>query len=225
MAVGSTGFEEERGAVYVYTRPDVSTNWTFAQRLESPNAQQFGFFGFKIAMDSKGTKLVVGADGEADYRGAAYLFVRKEGKAGQPRFDHFQELVAGKRAMEDNFGGSVALSGDGKAVVVGAPGVNKGNGKDHGVMYMFEEVKGRRKSKWALAESIWLPHEHSQSGNFFAWTVDLSGNGERFVSTAPDSYGGAGLVTVGELEVMGKRAMDADDHLTDDVFNEEREEL
>lgn len=225
MAVGSTGFQEERGAVYVYSREDVGGNWTLAQRLESPNAEKFGFFGFKLAMDAEGTKLLIGADGERDYRGAAYLFSRKTGKDGQVRFEHLQQLTAGKRHVEDNFGGSVALSADGKAIVVGAPGVNKGNGKDHGVMYMFEEVKGRRNSKWALADSVWLPQEHSQSGNFFAWTVGLSGDGKRFVSTAPDSYSGAGLVTVGELQVTGKRAMDAKDRLTDEVIDDGKQEL
>lgn len=225
MAVGSTGYEEERGAVYVYTREGTAANWTLSQRLESPNAQRFGFFGFKLSMDAEGNKLVVGADGEADYKGAAYLFHKRKSENETESFQHSQELISGKRAAEDNFGGSVALSQDGRALLIGAPGANRGNGRDHGVMYMFEEVKGRRKSKWQLAESIWLPHEHSQEGNFFAWTVALSGNGKRFVSTAPDSYGGAGLATIGVLKVTGKRVMDTDLLSIDDVDSDEKQEL
>lgn len=225
MAVGSTGYDEERGAVYVYARDGESGNWTFSQRLESPNAQKFGFFGFKLAIDYEGEKIVVGADGEADYKGAAYVFHRQVDKDGNATFEHFQELLSGKRVAEDNFGGSVALSGDGRALLVGAPGANRGHGKDHGVMYMYEQVKGKQKSKWELAESIWLPHEHSQAGNFFAWTVGVSGNGKRFVSTAPDSYSGAGLATVGELRITGKRALDSNSLVHDDVVTEDKQEL
>lgn len=224
LAVGSTGYEEERGAVYVYKRED-GGEWMLLQRLESPNAQKFGFFGFKLAMDRWGKKIVVGADGEDGYKGAAYIFYRGSSKNGSTTYSHFQQLVSKKRAVEDNYGGSIALSADGRALIVGAPGVNRNDGKDHGVMYIYEEVKGRRSSKWELAESIWLPSYHSQDGNFFAWTVALSGNGGRFVATAPDSYGGAGLVTVGEFVVKGKRAVDHESLQQDDVVDLEKQEL
>lgn len=224
LAVGSTGYGEERGAVYVYKRGE-NGEWTLLQRLESPNAQRFGFFGFKLAMDGWGKKIAVGADGEDGYKGAVYIFYRESSKNGSVTYSHFQQLVSNERVVEDNFGGSVALSADGRALVVGAPGANRSNGKDHGVMYIYEEVKGRRSSKWELADSIWLPSHHSKDGNFFAWTVALSGNGGRFVATAPDSYGGSGLVTVGEFVVKGKRAVDHESLVHDDVVNMEKQEL
>lgn len=224
LAVGSTGYEGERGAVYVYSRGE-SGDWTLLQRLESQNAQRFGFFGFKLAMDGRGNKIAVGADGEDSYKGAVYIFHRESSKNGSVMYSYFQQLVSSERAVEDNFGGSVALSADGRALVVGAPGANRNDGKDHGVMYIYEEVKGRRSSKWEVAESIWLPSHHSRDGNFFAWTVALSGNGGRFVATSPDSYRGAGLVTVGEFVVKGKRAVDHESLMHDDVVDVEKQEL
>lgn len=223
LVIGCTGYKEERGAVYVFERK--GEEWGLAQRLESPRKQKFGFFGFRLAIDRAGETLVVGADGEEEYRGAAYVYARTKEKDRKIQFGEVQELAAGKRGHEDNFGGSVAVSGDGRAVIVGAPGVNRGNGADHGVMYVFEGVQKRRRKKWELAETLWLPHEHSQAGNFYAWTVGVSGDGGRLVATAPDSYDGVGLATVGVFEVKGKRAMDEDNLVNDDVEDVEKEEL
>lgn len=227
LAVGCTGFEEEKGAVYVYGKGEKGEEeWTLLQRLQSPKGQKFGFFGFKVAMDEKGGKIVVGADGEDEYRGAVYVFKRKVGKGGKIEYKYAQELVSDERMAEDNFGGSVALSGDGRALIVGAPGANRHDGKDHGVMYVYEEIWGRREVKWELAESVWLPVHHSSNGNFFAWTVAVSGNGGRYVATSPDFAKGMGVVAVGEFEVKGKRALDHKSLADDDVVGtEEKEDL
>lgn len=210
LAVGCTGFKEERGAVYVFGRREEGA-WELMQRLESPNGQRVGFFGFKLDMDGSGRRLAVGADGEDEEKGAVYMFEMEKDK-----FKMRQRMVAEERAVEDNFGGSVALSGNGRALVVGAPGARRDGFKDHGMLVVFEEMKGR-KERWEVGEELWLEEEDSQTGNLFGWHVALSEDGKRFAATAPESNNGLGLAAFGALEVTGKWRADWKSLIDDDV--------
>src|SRR5690606_22769250 len=69
-------------------------------------------FGISVALDAD--TALVGAYGDDDYRGSAYIFTR-----GGTAWTEQQKLVASDRAGLDQFGFSVALSGD--TVLVGAP--------------------------------------------------------------------------------------------------------
>lgn len=230
LAVGSTGYNQEQGAVYIFSKFDSVQNWTLVQRVESQNAQQFGFFGFKIAIDREGRKLAVGADGEDNYRGAVYTFERNVTGTKDGPFGAQQEIMPLLRAAEDNFGGSIAMSADGRVLIVGAPGANKGSAKDHGVAYVYEEIRERSGGvsdggKWELSESVRLPSGNAQSGNFFAWTVAVSGDASRLVMTAPESYSGSGLAAFSGFEVSGRRPPDARSLVHDDVVSLYKEDL
>lgn len=76
LAIGATGYNMERGAVYVYGRNASTGLYDLLQRLQSPNAEPAGFFGFKVSVDARGATVAVGADGEAGYTGAVYVFER-----------------------------------------------------------------------------------------------------------------------------------------------------
>lgn len=192
VVVGSTGYREERGAAYVYEKDD--GNWIMNKRLESGAAEKYGFFGFKVAVDYSGDRIVIGADGEQDYRGAVYVFTRTEN--GDFKVDRV--IKKGKREREDNFGGSVAISGNGKRIVVGAPGIDgKGiGGGDHGVVYVFEE--GRR--SWKVVREIRLPDKQMEDGVLFGWSVGISGKGDWVLGGAPDGGGGVGVVSVDRVK-------------------------
>ena len=63
----------QAGAVYVYVRPE--NGWhdmTETFQIASPNAENQGYFGISMAFE--GTRLLVGAYGEDNERGSAYLF-------------------------------------------------------------------------------------------------------------------------------------------------------
>ncbi|KAK1863737.1 hypothetical protein I4F81_006291 [Pyropia yezoensis] len=96
IAVGSTGYRTERGAVYLYERPPASARggaaagWACVQRLVSGDPAAYGFFGWKVAVGGGGgssgsgaatTVVAVGADGEDAYRGAVYVYERR-GRGG-----------------------------------------------------------------------------------------------------------------------------------------------
>jgi len=114
------------GAVYVFVRS--GSVWTQQAYLKASNAQSFDSFGHSVSLS--GDTLVVGApleqsgsdsvdEGEADNSapgaGAAYVFTRSGTSWSQQAY-----LKAVNSDAGDNFGASVAVSGD--VLLVGAPG-------------------------------------------------------------------------------------------------------
>ena len=135
--------EPGSGAAYVFTRSD--DVWSQQGYLKASNAEAFDRFGWSVAVS--GSTVVVGAYNESGAAtgvnggqgngvgasGAAYVFFRAGGVWSQQAY-----LKASNTGLLDQFGGSVAVSGD--TVVVGADaegsnatGVN-GNQADNSAM-------------------------------------------------------------------------------------------
>jgi hypothetical protein len=108
MIGSSAGGAAGAGAVYVFT---LGAMWTQQQVLTASDAVAGDQFGFSLAM-SNGS-LIAGAPLKNAGAGAAYVFVGPSGVWSQQ-----QELTAADAAAADEFGHSVALSGD--TAVVGA---------------------------------------------------------------------------------------------------------
>ncbi len=130
-AVGDDiGANGDQGSAYVFTRS--GTVWTPQQKLTANDGATFDNFGVSVALS--GDTVVVGAVGDdiggnVD-QGSAYVFTRG-GTAWMPQ----QKLTANDGAVFDDFGGSVAISGD--TVVVGAAGDDIGGNVDQGSAYVF----------------------------------------------------------------------------------------
>lgn len=123
------GTNEDQGSAYVFVRNGAT--WTQQQKLISSGGAAFDGFGFSVAL-SGDTALVgaSGADIAGNPQGAAYVFVRDGVTwAQQP-----QDVVAFDGQPGDNFGRSVALSGD--TAVVGASLDDIGV-TDQGSAYVF----------------------------------------------------------------------------------------
>ena len=200
LAVGCIGFQEERGAVYIFAR--VGETWFMTQRIESPHPKIRAFFGYKVSLDANGETLAVGADGELQDTGAVYMFARVMDK--RIRFVHTSPLKVNSLSKEDNFGASIALSGDGRTVIAGAPGANRNGKEDHGVLYVFEEDDSAN-GNWMLRKEISLPYEHATNTGYFGWSVGLNEDGTRFVGSSPGSDQGSGVVAVGEYRRHSKK--------------------
>jgi hypothetical protein len=125
---------EGTGAAYIYTR-DGDGVWSREQRLATSN-----LFGSSVALVPDGDTLAVGAPGESNYAGAVYLFQRE----GGGNWTQQTSITASNPGPSDEFGWSVALSGDGATLAAsaykeggGAPGVNCGDdttdGNDNGI--------------------------------------------------------------------------------------------
>ena len=106
--------------------------WSQQQKLVASDAAAGDKFGFSVAIS--GETVVVGAsadDGAAGFdQGSAYVFVRSGGVWSQQ-----QKLEASDAAAGDQFGCSVAISGE--TVVVGAPLDDGAAGFDQGSAYVF----------------------------------------------------------------------------------------
>lgn len=139
-AYGSAGYPEPaasaiRGAVYVFDR--AGATWTESAYVQALESQPEDAFGAWSALSSDGSLLAVAApyeqsgasgidgdesDNTAPYSGAAYLFVRASGSWTQTRY-----VKATNTSINDRFGSSIALSGDGSTLAVGAEAEDSGS--------------------------------------------------------------------------------------------------
>ena len=121
---------EDQGSAYVFVRS--GGVWSLQQKLLASDAAAFDFFGESVAIS--GETVVVGApldDGAAgNDQGSAYVFVRGAGVWSQQ-----QKLLASDAAQSDNFGNSVAISGE--TIVVGARLDVGAAGNAQGSAYVF----------------------------------------------------------------------------------------
>ena len=117
------------GAVYLFARN--SATWSQQAYLKASNAETGDGFGVSLALSDDGNTLVTGAHGEdssatgtdgdqadnlAPTSGAMYLFTRNGTAWSQQAY-----VKASNTSPSDKFGTSVALSGDGTTLAVGAP--------------------------------------------------------------------------------------------------------
>jgi hypothetical protein len=119
-----------------------------------------------------GDIVVVGAIGEdgagGDSRGTAYVFERNEG--GADSWGQVTKLTASDTADRDQFGQSVAISGD--TVVVGAYNED-GAGTNYGAAYLFERNQGGADS-WGQVKK--LTASDPEDEDYFGWSVAISGD-------------------------------------------------
>lgn len=124
------------GAAYIYGRG--MTAWQPEAYLKAPSPATSALYGLRIAISDAANTLVVGAIGEDNVAGAAYVYTRIGADWGEP-----VRLTATNRDSGDSFG-SVAVSADGATVAIGAY-LEAGNGvspadnsvSSSGAVYVF----------------------------------------------------------------------------------------
>jgi hypothetical protein len=227
MAVGATGEgsasrgvngdqknndADDSGAVYVYIRDKGA--WTPQAFLKASNADSLDQFGTNVALSADGNTLVVGAyfedgggrgvngnqaDNSIGQAGAVYVFVRRGTAWSQQAY--LKASNPGEAEEGDTFGYSIAVSGDGNTVAVGAPsedsnarGMN-GNQADNsavaaGAVYVFAR-SGATWSQQAYVKSD-VPAEFT-AGDLFGYSVALNSNGSTMAIGAYDEGSAAGI--------------------------------
>jgi hypothetical protein len=133
LAVGAPGYDAgdplrvsdvptnaRAGEVHVFNR-NASGVWSTTTRLTSSNSATGDGFGISLSLADAGTVLAVGAPGQSGgaslpQSGGAYVFVRAASTWSQR-----DAIVATVPALLENFGRTVALSGDGTTLAVAAP--------------------------------------------------------------------------------------------------------
>ena len=154
----------DEGSAYVFTRT-TPTNWVLDSKLTGSDSTSGANFGNAVAVS--GDTILVGARkqtvGAAAEQGAAYVFVRQSDGSWGPQ----AKLVAGDGAARDQFGCSVALSGN--RALIGACRDDIGASADQGSAYVFEGTDG-----WAQPQK--LTALDGAAGDNFGCSVSLDGN-------------------------------------------------
>lgn len=160
--LGAYGESAYRGAAYVFTGSGSAL--AEEQKLVASDGAEGDSFGWSVALD--GDRALFGAYGVESYRGAAYVFVRNGSS-----FVEEQKLVADDGSEGDNFGWSVALSGD--RALIGA----FADDTSSGAAYVFV----RRDGTWTEEQKL-VASDRVESDQF-GFAVSLVG--ERALVGAP----------------------------------------
>jgi hypothetical protein len=154
------------GVAYVFVRS--SGVWKLQRKLTAGNGAAAGDrFGSAVAVS--GDTVVIGAR-YADTvgignTGVAYVFVRSSGV-----WNLQQKLTAVDAAFNDDFGWSVAVSGN--TVLVGARDRDTGAKADTGAAYVFV----RSGASWAMQQILSVPEISAIAEDHFGESVAVSGN-------------------------------------------------
>lgn len=178
------------GAVYVYIRND--TTWSEQAYIKASNTQALDLFGFSVALD--GDTLAVGAynedsgttgvgttPDESEFNsGAVYVFVRSDASWSEQAYIKASNTEGGNTsgAPGDNFGYSVALSGDTLAVgawledssTTGIDTTPDNAASAAGAAYVFT----RNNTTWS--EQAYIKASNSGKSDLFGKSIALSGD-------------------------------------------------
>jgi hypothetical protein len=173
MVVGAVSTDTARGATYLYQK-DGTGSWQFVKKLLASDGAEGDYFGYSVAIS--GTTVVVGAledDVDRESQGSAYVFERDQG--GPNNWGEVKKLLANDARKYDQFGSSVAISGN--TVVVGAyyNRVYYNNSISQGSAYLFKRDVGGT-NNWGQFRRL-LPSDRALGvdGDLFGWSVAISG--------------------------------------------------
>ncbi|APR75713.1 Fibronectin type III domain protein [Minicystis rosea] len=152
--IGAWAKASFKGAAYAFVRS--GNVWIQQQKLLAPDGTADDDFGISVALS--GDTALIGAHGD-DSMGSARVFVRSGGTWTQQ-----QKLTASDGALIDNFGCSVAVSGD--TALVGA----YGKASLTGAAYVFV----RSGSVWAQQQK--LTASDGAPNDSFGFSVAVSGD-------------------------------------------------
>jgi hypothetical protein len=167
--------------------------------LKASNTGAADVFGISVSLSRDGNLLAVGAYGEdssvtgingnqsgnfASQSGAVYVFRAQGDLWAQEVF-----VKPSNTQLGANFGYSLALSGDGRALAVGAWSENSGStgvdghqlnndAPDSGAVYFFRNASG------AWAQDAYVKASNTDSGDFFGHSVALDSDATTLVSSA-----------------------------------------
>lgn len=163
--IGAYKEENERGAAYVFEK-DSSGTWTQVQKLTAGDRDPKDSFGGSVAIS--GDTIIVGAD-EYDFNrshgaGSAYIFRKDLDTGPDIPWTQEQKLTAGDAAIDDYFGGSVAISGN--VAMVGAMRDDSRTGS----VYVFTE---NSPGVWSQTQKITA--SNAAAGGLFGYAAVMSG--------------------------------------------------
>jgi hypothetical protein len=181
---------ENSGAVYLYARS--GSTWSQQAYVKASNPDVGDNFGYRVALSADGSVLAVGApdedsgatgvnanqgDNTAPQAGAVYVFSRSG-----PSWSQQAYAKASNTDPIDYFGWSVALSGDGDTLAVGAwgessdaTGVNGDQSSNSTPTSGAVYVLTREGSAWS--QQAYVKASNPDPTDSFGWSVALAADG------------------------------------------------
>ncbi len=176
-------YQGQAGAAFVFVHS--GSKWEQQGSKLTGTGDEPIYFGHSVALSANGNTALVGAyetavggkESEGFDTGAAYVFTRTNSEWTQQ-----QVLTSGESEHYDEFGWSVALSGDGNTALIGGPGFG-------GHAWFFKRSGG-----------VWSQQGKTLTGGVsteFGYSVTLSGGeGDIAMIGSPKADGGIGVVSV-----------------------------
>jgi hypothetical protein len=174
------------GSAYVFVRS--VKKWSQQAKLSASDGPYGDSFGRSVSVNSDGNTALVGAVSERQYspdkNGCAYVFVR----SGSSWSQQIKLTASDGGGIDDRFGISVSLAGDGSTVLVGAGGDDTDAGSGAGSAYVYV----RSGSSWSQQEKL-TAGDGGGGDDRFGYSVSVSENGHTALVGAPwdDTEGGA----------------------------------
>ncbi|MBC8099832.1 MAG: FG-GAP repeat protein, partial [Armatimonadetes bacterium] len=148
---------------YIFRRS--GSNWTEQAKLTATNGANGDYFGVSVAMSADGGTALIGAMGDNENQGGAYIFALNNGSWTQQA-----KLKAADGIVYDEFGAAVALSADASIALVGATG-HVGVSDTSGMAYLYT----RSGTSWTQQQKL-TAHD-GMKYDFFGESVALSADG------------------------------------------------
>ncbi len=166
------------GSVYIFTGR--ASQWYEMLNMSSSSGHDDDYFGYSVAIS--GDTAIIGAYGKGSGVGLVFIFYRNQG--GGDSWSEVNIRAASDIALDDNFGYSVAISGD--TALIGAP-FNDDDGTDSGSVYIFERNQGGADYWGEVAK---LTGSDSADYDYFGSSVALSGDTALVGAKYDDDDGG-----------------------------------
>ena len=176
VIVGAKYESGGRGAAYVFNR--VNGTWYEQQKIQAIDAQASDNFGSDVSVSEDGTYVIIGSNlkdaGNNTNTGAVYL-ARK-----RPEYIEDEKLTGSLTSPGSNFGWRTELSYDGTIAAVGS------RGDDSAYVFIYSIDDG-----WT--QQAILTGSDTVSGDWFGFSIAISGDGNTILVSAPNhnSYSGA----------------------------------
>ena len=176
------------GAVYVLVRDPATNHWSQQAHIKASASQAGLAFGWGVTLSHDGSTLAVGVHADstgANFAGSVYVYSRTGTTWSEQEY-----LQASNLGQDDQFGLSLALSGDGNTLLVGAPyesssasGVGPpqtdNNASNSGAAYVFT----RTADNWS--QTAYIKASTPSNSDSFGSTVAVSADGNTLAISAP----------------------------------------